>query len=180
MFIAIILVLAFSGAQGREPAGFEPSEPVYITAWAPKGTTFVQGMNAMLNILFTWVGQIVYPTFISEMAHPEDFPKALYVVTGVEFALFLTVGIVVYYLSGQYASAPAVAVISNVKYKKAAFAPVVVVSVLIGIIYGSVVAKYIFVRLFGKTKHYSGNTTFGWIAWTVIVFATWVSLCRSD
>ncbi|CAO1629251.1 unnamed protein product [Sympodiomycopsis kandeliae] len=173
MFIAIVLTLSFSGAQGREPAGFISSEPVTITAWAPKGTTFVAGLNACLNILFTWVGQIVYPTFISEMKHPEDFPKALYAVTATEFALFLTVGIVVYWYSGQYAAAPAVTVISNVKYKKAAFAPVLVVSVLIGIIYGSVVSKYIFVRVFGKTKHYSSNTTVGWIGWIVIVFAAW-------
>lgn len=61
MGIAIILTLAFSGAQGRNPAGFNPDEPVVITAWAPKGTTFVAGFNALLNILFTWVGQIVYP-----------------------------------------------------------------------------------------------------------------------
>lgn len=65
MGISIILTLAFSGAQGREPSGYDPSQPVYITAWAPKGTTFVQGFNALLNILFTWVGQIVYPSFIA-------------------------------------------------------------------------------------------------------------------
>lgn len=133
------------------------------------------------------------------MKHPEDFPKALYAVTAAEFALFLTVGIVVYWYTGQYASAPAVAVLADTKYKKAAFAPVLVVSVLIGIIvsfggggdgdegwcthtgcpsfsqYGSVVSKYIFVRLFGKTKHYAGNTALGWISWVCIVFATWVS-----
>lgn len=59
MFVAIVLTLAFSGAQGREPAGFDPADPVRITAFAPKGTTFVQGFNAMLNILFTWVGQLI-------------------------------------------------------------------------------------------------------------------------
>lgn len=134
MFSAIVLTLAFSGAQGRNPSGLDPADPVRITAFAPKGTTFVAGLNAILNILFTWVGQIVYPTFISETARPEDFPKALYAVTIAEFALFLTVGIVVYWYTGQYAGAPAVTVISNLKYKKAAFAPVLVVSILIGII----------------------------------------------
>lgn len=65
MFIAIILTLAFSGAQGRKPAGYDPSAPVYITAWAPEGTTFVQGFNAMLDILFTWVGQVSFRQLVA-------------------------------------------------------------------------------------------------------------------
>ncbi|CAO1618710.1 unnamed protein product [Parajaminaea phylloscopi] len=174
MGISIILVLAFSGAQGRKPAGFDPNEPVYVTAWAPKGTTFVQGFNALLNILFT-VGQIVYPTFISEseMKHPEDFPKALYAVTAAEFGLFLTVGIVVYYYAGQYTSAPAVAVLSP-KFKKAAFSFVLPTTIIIGIIYAAVVAKYLFVRFFGKTRHFANHTVIGWTGWTLIVVVTWI------
>lgn len=57
MFIAILLVLIFSGIQGREPAGFDPADPVRLTAFAPTGTTFVDGFNAFLNIVFTWVGE---------------------------------------------------------------------------------------------------------------------------
>jgi hypothetical protein len=54
MFIAIILTMAFSGAQGRQPTGIVEGEPVRITAWAPPGTTFVEGFNAVLTIIFTW------------------------------------------------------------------------------------------------------------------------------
>lgn len=42
---------SFTGVQGKEPTGFNPAEPVRITAFAPKGTTFVDGFNAFLNIV---------------------------------------------------------------------------------------------------------------------------------
>ena len=58
MGIAILLVLIFTGIQGREPVDFVANEPVRITAWAPEGTTFVDGFNAFLNLVFTWVGQV--------------------------------------------------------------------------------------------------------------------------
>lgn len=58
MGIAILLLLIFSGIQGRNPVDAIPGEPVRITAFAPPGTTFVDGFNAFLNIVFTWVGQV--------------------------------------------------------------------------------------------------------------------------
>lgn len=72
---------------------------------------------------------------LQEMKRPEDFPKALYAVTAAEFALFLTVGIIVYYYSGQYTEAPAVAVLSS-NFKKAAFSFVLPTTIIIGIIVG--------------------------------------------
>lgn len=106
------------------------------------------------------------------MKNPEDFPKALYAVTVAELALFLTSGIVVYYYAGQYTSAPAVAVLDPT-YKKIAFAFVLPVTIIIGIIYAAVVAKYLFVRIFGKTRHFANHTVLGWAGWIAIVFATW-------
>lgn len=61
MFIAILLVMIFTGVQGRNPVGMDAGPPT-ITAWAPEGTTFVDGFNAFLNIVFTWVGQICVST----------------------------------------------------------------------------------------------------------------------
>lgn len=34
-----------------EPNNFDPASPVQLTMWAPAGTTFVQGVNALLNIV---------------------------------------------------------------------------------------------------------------------------------
>jgi hypothetical protein len=50
------------------PAGFMPDMPVTIRAWAAPGTTFVQGFNAFLNITYTFVGQILIPSYVDDMA----------------------------------------------------------------------------------------------------------------
>jgi len=172
MAIAILLVLIFSGIQGREPAGFEASDPVVIHAWAPEGTTFVQGFNALLSIIFLWVGQALYPSFIAEMRDPAEFPKALYALTIMEMSLFALVGAFVYAFAGQYSEAPAVIVLRPI-YKKIAFAFVLPPTVIIGIIYASVVAKYLFARITLGTKDYSHSTTKGWIIWIGCCLSTW-------
>lgn len=96
MFISIMLVMIFTGIQGPNPDVKDFSEPVHISAFAPAGTGFINGFSAFLNIVFTWIGHIMYPTFIAEMKDPREFPKALYAVTVAEFILFSVTGIVVY------------------------------------------------------------------------------------
>lgn len=56
-----------SGVQSH-PAGYTGG-PITIRAWAPPGTTFVQGFSAVLNITYTYVGQIVRP-FIIKSTRP--------------------------------------------------------------------------------------------------------------
>ncbi|CCF51962.1 hypothetical protein NDA11_000609 [Ustilago hordei] len=173
MFISIMLVMIFTGIQGPNPAVKDFDEPVFITAFAPKGTGFVNGFSAVLNIIFTWIGHIMYPTFIAEMKDPREFPKALYAVTVAEFVLFSITGIVVYRYTGQYTTAPAVGTLRPV-FKKIAFAFVLPTTIIIGVLYASVVAKYLFSRIFLGTKHYNNHTAVGWAGWIGCVVVTWV------
>jgi hypothetical protein len=91
-----------------------------VTAVPLKGTTFVAGMNAFLNISYTFIGQITLPSFIAEMKEPRDFPKALWAVTIAEIVLFSLVGGIVYgYTGNQYNTSPAFGSLGNEVYKKA-------------------------------------------------------------
>lgn len=70
-FISVLLAAAFAGAEGK-PAGYDPltlGEPI-VKAFPIKGTTFVNGMSAFLNISYTFIGQITLPSFIAEMRDP--------------------------------------------------------------------------------------------------------------
>lgn len=103
-FVAVILAAAFAGAEGKHgTAGYNPDpnhmvdgvkmggEPLVLVIPAV-GTTFVSGMNAFLNISYTFIGQITLPSFIAEMKNPYDFRKAIWVVTICEIILFSLVG----------------------------------------------------------------------------------------
>ena len=106
-FISVLLAAIFAGVEPH-PYQYDPdpSNTVKYTglpAGAPlvlvvpvTGTTFVAGLNAFLNISYTFIGQITLPSFIAEMKEPKDFPKALWAVTIAEIIVFSLVGGVVY------------------------------------------------------------------------------------
>jgi amino acid transporter len=86
MFICFLIVVIGHGVQGT-PNGYvsvaeatlkTPHTPLTWTVWAPEGTTFIQGTNAILNILYTFIGHALIPSFVGDMKRPQDFPKALY------------------------------------------------------------------------------------------------------
>ena len=81
-FISVLLAAVFAAVQDH-PAGYDPrpsyttpagepavgGEPI-VTAFPVAGTTFVSGLNAFLNISYTFIGQITLPSFIAEMKEP--------------------------------------------------------------------------------------------------------------
>ena len=137
MGIAILLFLVFAGIEDAPGFGYlgtyPKAGPVKTYAFPPSGTTFVAAMNAVLNITFLWVPQILFPTFISEMEKPQDFPKSLAVLSGLSAVLFIVPPAVGFRYLGQYATAPAFGSLGVVVYKKASFAFVIVPTLVIGV-----------------------------------------------
>ncbi|KAL7420679.1 hypothetical protein Q5752_004630 [Cryptotrichosporon argae] len=178
MGIAILLSLIYSGIEANPLYGysgnFPIAGPVSTQAGLPSPAPgFVNGLNAVLNITFLWVGQILYPSFIAEMRRPEDFPKALAALTGLEFVLFFVVSIVGYYYLGQYATAPLMGSFLEPWQRKSAFAFVLVPTVVIGAIYSNVASKYVFKRVLGSSRHAHSHSVVGWGVWIGIVVAVW-------
>lgn len=103
MLVATLIVICGHGVQGY-PSGYDPTMPITHSVWAPKGTTFVQGVNALLNVVYTFIGHALIPSFVGDMERPQDFPKALAVSMAAEFALFTLTGAVVYHYTGTEVS----------------------------------------------------------------------------
>lgn len=140
------------------------------------GTTFVSGMNAFLNISYTFIGQITLPSFIAEMKEPKDFWKAVTAVTIAEVILFSLVGSIVYAYTGtQYMTAPAFGSLGDEVYKKVSFSFMIPTLIFLGVLYASVSARFIFFRLFEGTRHKSSHTITGWAAWAGILAVLWVA-----
>ncbi|KAH7183940.1 transmembrane amino acid transporter protein-domain-containing protein [Fusarium oxysporum] len=174
-FVSVGLAAAFAGAEGK-PAGYDPltlGEPI-VTAFPLKNTTFVNGVAAFLNIIFTFNGQITLPSFIAEMRDPYEFPKALWLCTIAEVFVFSIVGAVIYAYSGnQYVTAPAFGSLTGMN-KKIAFSFMVPTIIFLGCLYASVTARFVFFRLFRNSHHLHSHTIVGWGSWTGILAVTWV------
>jgi len=86
-FISVLLATIFAGIQSH-PAGYDPrpsytdangqpavgGDPI-VTAVPIIGTSFVAGLNAFLNISYTFIGQITLPSFIAEMKDPRSVSR---------------------------------------------------------------------------------------------------------
>ena len=175
-FVSVILATAFAGAEGKHgTAGYSPElgEPL-VLAIPKAGTSFVMGMNAFMNISYTFIGQITIPSFIAEMKNPKDFPKALWAVTICEVIVFSLVGAVIYAYTGtQYNTAPAFGSLGNTLYLKVSFSFMIPTLIFLGVLYASVSARFIFFNLFAGTKHMSSHTVVGWAAWAGILACLW-------
>jgi hypothetical protein len=109
-----LLATIFAGIEDH-PAGYKPGpagfdangnpqgDPIVISI-PMAGTTFVAGMNAFLNISYTFIGQITLPSFIAEMRDPREFPKALWAITIAEVFLFGISGAVIFAYTGYVTS----------------------------------------------------------------------------
>lgn len=177
MALAILLFLIFAGIEDHPGTGYGGAYPklgpVRTYAFPRPGTTWVDCLNAVLNITFLWVPQILFPTFISEMERPQDFPKALAVLAGISLFLFIVPPAIGFHYLGQYSTAPAFGSLGSTVYKKASFSFVIVPTLVIGVIYANVTAKFIYSRVMGKSRHAHSNTVIGWGVWMVVMALIW-------
>jgi hypothetical protein len=140
-----------------------------------KDTSFVLGLNAFLNISFTFIGQITLPSLIAEMEDPRDFWKSVTAVTVAEIVLFTIVGATVYaFIGGQYISSMAISSLESDLYMKISFSFMVPTLIFLGVLYASVSARFIFFRIFDNTRHVNTHTIVGWASWSGILLTLWV------
>ena len=135
MALALILLILFAGIEIHpNTAGADgyphKGEPHTV---AIQHTTFQKATNAILNITFLWVPQILFPTFIAEMKQPEDFPKSIRVLTGISSVLFVVPPAIVYHFQGQYASAPGFVALGESIHRKVSFVFALVPTLVIAV-----------------------------------------------
>lgn len=179
-FVSVMLAAIFAGIEDH-PGGATADTywpklgPVEVHAFPPPGTTFIVGMNAFMNISYTFIGQITIPSFIAEMKEPKDFPKALWAVTIAEVIIFSLVGGIIYGFTGtNYNVAPAFGTLGNETYLKVSFSFMIPTLIFLGVLYASVSARFVFFRLFAGTRHMGSHTLVGWLSWAGILAVTWV------
>lgn len=172
MFVSVILAMIFAGVQSH-PDGYDGT-PVVYKAFPVKGTTYVNGMGAFLNIVYTFVGQVTYPQFIAEMKNPKDFKKVLWVVCISQVVLYGLVGSIVYvYVGEKYITAPAYGSLIRA-FKIISFSFCVPTIVYAGALYANVSAKFIFFTFFERKPGYVySHSLKSWLVWLFILVVLW-------
>lgn len=58
-------------------------------------TTLAKGFLAVTNVIFAYTGHVAFFSFISELKKPEEYPKALFLLQGVDISMYILVAVVV-------------------------------------------------------------------------------------
>ena len=128
----------------------------------------------MLTTKQTTPGHVAFFSFISELHTPEHYPRALYLLQGVDISMYLLVAIVCYRYAGHDVASPALGSTSSL-LKKIAYGIAIPTIVVAGVINGHVAAKYVYVRLFRGTDKMSKNSWTSFGLWAGIVLLLWVA-----
>ena len=154
-------------------------------------TSFYKGLLAVTNIIYayagkstlyivlrsqditSYIGHVGFFSFISELRTPSSYPKALFLLQGVDTSMYLIVAIVIYYYAGPDVASPALGS-TSVLLRKVAYGTAIPTIVLSGVINGHVAAKYVYVRLFRGTDRMSKRTWLSFGAWALIVLTLWI------
>jgi amino acid transporter len=104
----LVLILTISvGIEDRPSAAPQPPAPWqsdYVLFGSP---TAAEAFAAISSIVFAYAGTPAFFNIVSEMREPRLYTRSLIVCQSVMTAVYLAIGIVVYYFCGSYVASPA-------------------------------------------------------------------------
>lgn len=168
---AVLIVMIALGVAGpRAPPGFEVS-----IALVGK-PTFVETVNALLNVAFSFAGNQSFISVMAEMRNaPRDFPPALFMQKGFEVVVYIVVACVIYGLAGDAVTSPALGSAPEIPAKIAY--GILIPSVLgTGLVIGITAIKYMYITIMRNTKPDQVNVhnAFTWSLWIGIGTLFWI------
>ncbi|CED85509.1 Amino acid transporters [Phaffia rhodozyma] len=162
IFIATIAV----GVADRPPNA--PAGPYDKRLRAIGDCTLVEGLGAIINVLFAYAGSAGFLPVISEMRNPKGYTSAVLTCQLFSTALYVSVASVLWYYCGQYIASPALGSAGPL-IKKIAYG-VAIPGLLAGpIIYAHLSTKFCFVRILRGTRHLQESTAVHWFTWLGLI-----------
>ncbi|KAF1349148.1 transmembrane amino acid transporter protein-domain-containing protein [Delphinella strobiligena] len=139
--------------------------------------SFPSAFNSISNVVFAYGGHVAWISFISELKDPREFPKSLMLLQAVDISLYIVAAVVIYRYAGVGVASPALS--SNTKIvRKVAWGIALPTIVIAGVIFAHVTAKYIYLRMFARTKYLHSRglvATGSWIGLAVLVWViAWI------
>lgn len=168
---SVLIVMISIGASGpRAP----PNYSVHITLVGKPN--FVEALNALLNIAFAFAGTQSFISVMSEMRDAgKEFPPALFMQKSFEAVIYILVACVIYGLSGDVVTSPALGT-APILPAKIAYA-ILIPSVLgTGLVIGITAIKYVYITLMRhfRPDQVNVHNAFTWTLWVGLGTLFWV------
>lgn len=135
--------------------------------------SFPSAFNSISNVVFAYGGHVAWISFISELKDPREFPKSLILLQTVDISLYIVAAVVIYRYAGVDVASPALS--SNTKIvRKVAWGIALPTIVIAGVIFAHVTAKYIYLRVFARTKYLHSRGLVATGSWLGLAVLVWV------
>ncbi|KAJ8061171.1 hypothetical protein OCU04_010244 [Sclerotinia nivalis] len=174
--ITSILTLTIAvGVQGK-PADAPVTAGPYKSDFKLFGSpSFTDAISACGSLVFAYAGTPGYFNIHSEMRNPRGYTRSVFVSQGLITAIYIAIGIVVYYFCGSYVASPALGS-AGLVMKKVCYGLALPGLLVSTILLSHLPAKFLFLRLLRGSKHLTSNSKTHWIVWlsctaTVIICA---------
>ncbi|KAL2835375.1 transmembrane amino acid transporter protein-domain-containing protein [Aspergillus pseudoustus] len=163
IYIAVFIVVV--GVTQRDRPAAAPQEGPYELGYvAINNPGFAGGMVASSTIFVSSAGTSAFLPVISEMRNPREYKKPLYYCMSLVTASYLAFGLVVYRWCGMWVASPSLGSAGQT-IKMVSYGVALIGLIVSGTLYLHVGAKYVFVRILGKTKHLQSNSAVHWGTW---------------
>ncbi|POS68883.1 transmembrane amino acid transporter [Diaporthe helianthi] len=163
IIISIFILAIAVGIQERPAAA--PQDGIWVSDYKLTNTPdFASAVSAVSSLIFAFGGIPAYFNIQAEMADPRLYTRSLLVCQSTVSAVYITIGIVVYYYCGSYVASPALGSAGH-EMKKVTYGvalPGLFVSTILTI---HLPAKYIFIRVLRGSRHLTANTVTHWASW---------------
>ncbi|KAH8174432.1 transmembrane amino acid transporter protein [Sarocladium implicatum] len=178
-YVGLIVLCVLLGQQSS-PQGSMPyqGEPI-VSAPPGQGSSFVDFIVAFLTAGFATNASVTIPTFVNDMEDPRQFPKALFLSSGVVLTTFAVFGGVIYGFTGdQYMTNPALGSLTKT-HKIIVFSLMIPTIVFLGSLYAAVLARRANKRLVEWSKkrypEAARSRVMDWTRWVATLAAVWVT-----
>ncbi|KAG8159154.1 hypothetical protein KVR01_010815 [Diaporthe batatas] len=163
IIISVLSVTVAVGVQDRPAAA--PQEGVFVSDYKlVQNPSFTSAASALSSLIFAYAGTPAFFSIVAEMREPRHYTRALIICQSLMTAIYISIGIVVYYFCGSYVSSPALGSAGPLM-KKVAYGFALPALIVTTCLVTHLPAKYLFIRILRGSKHLTKNTAKHWITW---------------
>ncbi|OGE56961.1 hypothetical protein PENARI_c002G02369 [Penicillium arizonense] len=160
---AIMIVTIAVGVQDRPASA--PQEGHWQSDYKiVANPTFAEAVSAISSMIFAYAGTPAFFSVVSEMREPRYYTRSMIICQSTVTAIYITIGIVVYYYCGSYVASPALGS-AGPTMKKVSYGFAIPGLLVSTMLFVHLPGKYIFVRALRGSKHLTSNSIVHWTSW---------------